>query len=829
MRRLLPLSLLVLSSSVAMASTAPVILNLAPSSAVVGSPSFTLIVNGVNFVDASQVLLNGVGRTTAFVNSGQLTAAIPNTDLLSVRTLQITVFNPDGLLSSAVPFDVLPNSPQITSIDPSTVTSGGPAFAMRVSGQNFDSSSVVNLNGTARTTTYIDSAGLSAQVTASDISEPRTINVTVRNPNNHLSNGVPLTVTTTQPTPTITVLNPNTVNAGGAAFMLEIVGTNFASGAQAFANGLTRATTRVDSSHVMARILSSDINTPGSILITVSNPSTPQSNAVTLTVVGTNVAIISSINPQQVTEKSGQFTLSVTGSGFVSGAMVQWNGSNRGTTFVDSQHLTAIVLASDITNPGQALITVENPNGAPVSNSVTLFIVSQNGPAITSLNPASVAAGSADTRVLIDGTNFLFDDVAQVNGADRATEFVSASQLVVTVTAGDLATAGSLQIVVRRRDRSAASAPVTLTVGGATGPLISSLNPSRVTAGSPDFTLIVNGSNFQDGAAVTVDSAPRGTTFISQSQLNVSVLASDVAVARLVPIAVVNPAGVTSPPVNLNVVLLVPTITSISPTSVTSGDVGFQLAVSGTDFSAQSVINVGGVPRSTTLQNATGALTTQISAADISAPGALSITVTDNGATSDPILLTILRPSIVSVTPSSIPVGGTDATIVVTGTGFLTTSKIIFKGSEKATNFNADASLSAKLDAGDLQDSGSFAVLVRNSPDSTSLPFLIDIVSSGGATISSVTPSTIQSGSGSQPVVVIGTNFTPTSIVQVNGSPRVTTFVSSTELHAQLLASDTAAVGQLSVVVADANGKLSPAVIINVTGPAPPRQRSVRH
>src|ERR1700730_18078133 len=97
-RRLLPLSLLVLSSSVAMASTAPVILNLVPSSAVVGSPSFTLIVNGVNFVDSSQVLLNGVGRTTAFVNSGQLTAAIPNTDLLSVRTLQITVFNPDGLL-----------------------------------------------------------------------------------------------------------------------------------------------------------------------------------------------------------------------------------------------------------------------------------------------------------------------------------------------------------------------------------------------------------------------------------------------------------------------------------------------------------------------------------------------------------------------------------------------------------------------------------------------------------------------------------------------------------------------------------------------------------
>ena len=45
-------------------------------------------------------------------------------DVSSVRTLQITVANPGGLISSAVPFDVLPNSPQITSIDPSTVTVG---------------------------------------------------------------------------------------------------------------------------------------------------------------------------------------------------------------------------------------------------------------------------------------------------------------------------------------------------------------------------------------------------------------------------------------------------------------------------------------------------------------------------------------------------------------------------------------------------------------------------------------------------------------------------------------------------------------------------------
>ena len=814
-----------------MAATAPAILSLSPASAVVGTGPFTLRVNGVNFVSASQVRVNGVGRATTFVNGGQLTAAMQSGDVSSVRTLQITVANPGGLISSAVPFDVLPNSPQITSINPSTVTVGSGAFVLRVIGQNFASSSVVNLNASPRPTTYIDARNLSAQIPATDITSPRTINVTVTNPNLHLSNSVPLTVTNTPPKPTITLLNPNTVNATGPGFTLEIVGTNFASNATVKVGGANRATTFVDSSHVTTQILSTDILTPGTLSITVTNPtpSSRTSDPATLTIVAKNAAIIQSIDPTQVVEKSGQFTLSVTGTGFMSGVKAQFNGSNRITTFLDSQHLTAIILTADVANAGQASITVTNPNGAPVSNALTLFIVSQNGPAIDNISPASVTVGSADTNVLINGSNFIFSDIAQVNGTDRATGFVSATQLVVTVQADDLAGPGQLQITVRRSDGSASSAPVVLNVVDATTPLISSLNPSTMIAGSPSFTLTVNGSNFQDGASVTVDGAPRNTTFVGPGQLTVSVMDADVAVARQVPIVVTNPGGQTSPAVNLRVILVVPTITSISPTTVTSGDVDFQLAVSGSNFSTQSVINVNGIPRATTLQNTTGELTTQIAAADISAPGGLSITVTDHGATSAPILLNALRPSIISVTPSQLPFGGTDATITVTGSAFLTTSQIMFKGSLKQTNFNPDGSLSAKLDASDLQDSGTFGVVVQNSADSMSLPFLVDIVSPGGPAISSVTPSTIASGSGAQTVVVIGANFTPTSTVQVNGTPRQTTFVSTTELDVDLLASDTAVTGQLSLVVTNPDSKRSGTAIITVTGPPPPRQRSVRH
>jgi hypothetical protein len=57
------------------------------------------------------------------------------------------------------------------------------------------------------------------------------------------------------------------------------------------------------------------------------------------------------------------FTLTVNGTGFASGAVVNWNGSPRTTTFVSSMQLTASILASDIATAGTANVTVTNPGG----------------------------------------------------------------------------------------------------------------------------------------------------------------------------------------------------------------------------------------------------------------------------------------------------------------------------------------------------------------------------------------------------------------------------------------------------------------------------------
>ena len=66
---------------------------------------------------------NGGSRTTTFVSASQLTAAIPAADIAVAGTAQVTVANPDGGLSNALPFTTTsPSTSCPCSIWPSTAT-----------------------------------------------------------------------------------------------------------------------------------------------------------------------------------------------------------------------------------------------------------------------------------------------------------------------------------------------------------------------------------------------------------------------------------------------------------------------------------------------------------------------------------------------------------------------------------------------------------------------------------------------------------------------------------------------------------------------------------
>lgn len=73
---------------------------------------------------------------------------------------------------------------------------------------------------------------------------------------------------------------------------------------------------------------------------------------------GNPLPTATSIGPTSVMARGPQFTLTLTGTGFVAGAVVQWNGTALVTTLVNSTQLTAVVPANLIASAGTANITV---------------------------------------------------------------------------------------------------------------------------------------------------------------------------------------------------------------------------------------------------------------------------------------------------------------------------------------------------------------------------------------------------------------------------------------------------------------------------------------
>ena len=119
-------------------------------------------------------------------------------------------------------------------------------------------------------------------------------------------------------------------------------------------------------------------------------PGTAQTNPVPL--------INQPLVPDAIAPGGAGFSLTVNGTGFVPGSVVNWNGSARATTFVSNSQLSASILASDIAIASTASITVVNPSpGGGESNVVFLPIT--NPTSSVSLNRSDYATGSSPDSV----------------------------------------------------------------------------------------------------------------------------------------------------------------------------------------------------------------------------------------------------------------------------------------------------------------------------------------------------------------------------------------------------------------------------------------------
>ncbi len=122
------------------------------------------------------------------------------------------------------------------------------------------------------------------------------------------------------------------------------------------------------------------------------------SNAIT---VSNPVPTISAISPTSTTAGGSNFTLTVTGTNFVSNSVVNINGSPRATTFASSTQISATILAADIASSGTSSITVTNPTpGGGTSNSLTLTVTAP-APSATQFVIIPPADGTVDAPITV--------------------------------------------------------------------------------------------------------------------------------------------------------------------------------------------------------------------------------------------------------------------------------------------------------------------------------------------------------------------------------------------------------------------------------------------
>ena len=282
------------------------------------------------------------------------------------------------------------------------------------------------------------------------------------------------------PMPVIEALLPASVQGGSPSFMLTVRGRNFLPTSQVKLSGQNRPTTYVSETELQVQIYDYDVPVhpdATSAGISVHNPA-PGGGAVVRDLIihqtpnANPVPAIAQLVPQSMPVGSGDFTLTVQGAGFMASSQGLWNGAAVPTVFVSSTEVQLLVTADKLLQAGTAVVAVQNPApGGGLSNNAAFDIVAagQNpSPSLTRMTPRhTIARGPASKQVVVMlyGTNFHEDAVAQWNGFNRPTTVLSETELRVTLTAADVAEGGVGAIrVVNPEPGGGASNPLSFSV-----------------------------------------------------------------------------------------------------------------------------------------------------------------------------------------------------------------------------------------------------------------------------------------------------------------------------------------------------------------------------
>jgi len=353
--------------------------------------------------------------------------------------------------------------------------------------------------------------------------------------------------------PVVTHISPASAVEGGAAITLTVRGGRFYPGSQIYWNGAPVTTQFINENELRAVIPAGSLASAGPVDVWVRTPPTgggdsPARTFLIQTPAAPPIPSIASVEPPEAEFGEG-FGLSVTiyGANFTAESQAFYNGTPVPTNFLNSETLQVSLGADVLAAPGTGGITVVNgeggsaalgPEGAGwtlgggAASAAVAFKVTAPGeaslPSAASVAPSSILSGSQGVWVTVLGHNFSDDaqapSVGRWNGQARPTVVIDPNELVMFVTTEDLHTAGTFDLTVLTPG-GGESAPLDFRVLAPGEKPVPVLESYAISQGGT--ILYANGSDFDAGAQIVINGAPRATTYVNVAQVRTVLLPDD--------------------------------------------------------------------------------------------------------------------------------------------------------------------------------------------------------------------------------------------------------------------------------------------------------------
>jgi hypothetical protein len=192
-----------------------------------------------------------------------------------------------------------------------------------------------------------------------------------------------------------------------------------------------------------------------------------------------------------------------------------------------------------------------------------------------------------------------------------------------------------------------------------------------------------------------------------------------------------------------------------------------------------------------------------------------------------PVAASNSAPVLSGISPSSAVADGAGFTLLVVGSNFLKNSVVNYNGVPRQTKFLNAQQLTIAISSGDIANPGTAAITVTNPASGaggaeTTNPVTLTILAANlQPVVGALIPASTTAGGPSFTLTLTGNNFTTNSIVTFGGSQLSPTFLSVTELQANIPASAIAVAGTPIVTVANPGGNPSTVVTFTVNNPVP--------